>query len=597
MALCVASGRAHVAGAASRRRRQRPGSELPGSVCGFRRSTREQQRRNGAAEHAQAPASPQPESPAGGSQTETSSGSSTPSAPEESPPSASGEALRGLGNVPVLHVGRRRGLDGRIWGGLGRFVVLALPSALRPGWRSRHRAPERERLRERRRRIVRGAQEGSKSSGGTESGGALTTAQPQQASSFAEAPWREPKARVAGAAKQTCSRSSRRKRRRPKGPPPNRRRPPNRRPRANRRRRNPNPNRSRLRVPRKRNPNRCRLLRKRKPNRNSRLRLRRNHNVRRKRKSSAPRRKNAPRRRKQRATPKRKQRATPKKKQRAHAEEEAAHHAEAKQRTTPKKKQRTTPKKKQRTTPKKKQRTTPKKKQRTTPKKRQRTTPKKSAHHAEEVLRQEEGIRKKRLVSKNDTGEGHGRDSKNEPLLSGPAPAVSTASALAAEAPSAVTAPSPLVVWPEASRQASANPLAFPNFQACGRAAQRTARTRIAERAPGAGRDAGGPRRARRRDAPLRVGRAICARGGDQGNGVNGSSTTEGHSTEPTPGPGPGGAGGSSAAGGGSAAGSSATTTLVAVYFNVPASVMHRLGIAERSARQTFFLLIPEKPD
>ena len=86
-------------------------------------------------------------------------------------------------------------------------------------------------------------------------------------------------------------------------------------------------------------------------------------------------------------------------------------------------------------------------------------------------------------------------------------------------------------------------------------------------------------------------------RGGGQGNGDNGSLSTEGHSTAPSPGPGPGGAGGSSAAGGGSAGGSSATTTLVAVYFNVPASVMHRLGIAERSARQTFFLLIPEKPD
>ncbi len=181
--------------------------------------------------------------------------------------------------------------------------------------------------------------------------------------------------------------------------------------------------------------------------------------------------------------------------------------------------------------------------------------------------------------------------------MSGPAPAVSTASALAAEAPSAVTAPSPLVVWPETSKQASANPLAFPTPKHAGERLNellglepQNARSALAATlavlvAPEGNTHAFG------------LVERSTLRGGGQANGVDGSSSTEGHSTAPTPGPGPGGAGGSSAAGGGSAAGSSAATTLVAVYFKVPASVMHRLGIAERSARQTFFLLIPEKPD
>ena len=45
------------------------------------------------------------------------------------------------------------------------------------------------------------------------------------------------------------------------------------------------------------------------------------------------------------------------------------------------------------------------------------------------------------------------------------------------------------------------------------------------------------------------------------------------------------------------ASGSSASTTLVSVYIKIPASVMLRLGVSARSPRQTFFVLIPEKPD
>jgi hypothetical protein len=36
---------------------------------------------------------------------------------------------------------------------------------------------------------------------------------------------------------------------------------------------------------------------------------------------------------------------------------------------------------------------------------------------------------------------------------------------------------------------------------------------------------------------------------------------------------------------------------LVSVFFNVPAGVMSRLGVPARLWRQTFFVLIPEKPD
>ena len=173
--------------------------------------------------------------------------------------------------------------------------------------------------------------------------------------------------------------------------------------------------------------------------------------------------------------------------------------------------------------------------------------------------------------------------------MTGPS-TVSAASVLPAEAPSAVTAPSPLVVWPETPK---ANPLAFPKPTLRDQwlaLEPQTARQALAATLAVLAAPEGEPH-----NFGL-VGRSDL-RGAGQPNGVNGSSSTEGHSTAPTPGPGPGGAGGSSAAGGGSAGGSSSATTLVSVFFNVPVSVMHRLGIAERSARQTFFLLIPEKPD
>ncbi len=95
-------------------------------------------------------------------------------------------------------------------------------------------------------------------------------------------------------------------------------------------------------------------------------------------------------------------------------------------------------------------------------------------------------------------------------------------------------------------------------------------------------------------------GRSAAGRDEGSGGGTDGSSGTEGHSSAPTPGPGPGGSGGggsSSAGGGGAASGSSASTTLVSVYIKIPASVMLRLGVSARSPRQTFFVLIPEKPD
>ena len=190
--------------------------------------------------------------------------------------------------------------------------------------------------------------------------------------------------------------------------------------------------------------------------------------------------------------------------------------------------------------------------------------------------------------------EGHGKDSKSKPIVTGPAAAVAaaTASVLPTEA---VADPSPLVVWPESSK---VNPLAFPapNSANKRRAELLGLEPQAAQQALAATLAVLGSPEGEAHSFGL-VGRAAL-RGGGQANGDEGSSSTEGHSTAPPPGPGPGGSGGGSAAGGGgSAAGSSATSNLVDVYFNVPVSVMHRLGIAERSARQTFFLLIPEKPD
>jgi hypothetical protein len=153
------------------------------------------------------------------------------------------------------------------------------------------------------------------------------------------------------------------------------------------------------------------------------------------------------------------------------------------------------------------------------------------------------------------------------------------------------------VVWPEAAK-VKPNPLAFPAPKSTAKrlaewlalqpqAAQRALAATLAVLVSPGGET---------RSLDL-VGRSALRDGG-QANGGDGSSSTEGHSTAPTPGPGPGGSGGGSTAGGsGSAAGSSATPTLVTVYFNVPASVMHRLGVAARSPRQTFIVLISEKPD
>ncbi len=187
-----------------------------------------------------------------------------------------------------------------------------------------------------------------------------------------------------------------------------------------------------------------------------------------------------------------------------------------------------------------------------------------------------------------------GKDShETAPAAALPAVAVAPAEAGAATA-------GPLVLWPEASKSGAQ--------QRTGSLEQDATDGRLAEwlaLEPQAGRraladtlaDLTAPE-AEIRALGLADDRSASLQGGGSANGGDGSSSTEGHSTAPTPGPGPGGSGGgSSAAGGGAASGSSASSNLVSVFFNVPASVMLRLGISERSARQTFFLLIPEKPD
>ena len=80
------------------------------------------------------------------------------------------------------------------------------------------------------------------------------------------------------------------------------------------------------------------------------------------------------------------------------------------------------------------------------------------------------------------------------------------------------------------------------------------------------------------------------------GDGSDGRSSVEGHSSIPIPGPGPGGSGGGSAAGGAAASASSASFTLVSLFLRVPPGVTRRLRIAPRSGRETFFFLIPERP-
>ena len=200
------------------------------------------------------------------------------------------------------------------------------------------------------------------------------------------------------------------------------------------------------------------------------------------------------------------------------------------------------------------------------------------------------------------SGEGHAKDTKEktEGGSTSTSSVASTSSVLPAEAPSAVTAPSPLVVWPESPDQPSEHRSA-PSKQA-------PANPRLAEwlaLEPQAARQAlaatllvlTATPEAESRPWGLAGDRSAAMRGGGAANGGDGGSTTEGHSSPPTPGPGPGGSGGGSAAGGGTASGSSAASLLVSLEINVPASVMRRLGIPARSARQTFFVLIPEKPD
>jgi hypothetical protein len=187
---------------------------------------------------------------------------------------------------------------------------------------------------------------------------------------------------------------------------------------------------------------------------------------------------------------------------------------------------------------------------------------------------------------------------KTEVLATSPSPAASTASVAPAEVSSAATAAGPLVVWPEIPKQSPEDTLAATKQAANARfgewlvmepqvARQALAATlAVLTAAPEA------------EERPLGLAdRSAALRGGGSTNGGDGSSSTEGHSSAPTPGPGPGGSGGGSAAGGGSPSGSSAATTLVAVFFNVPVAVMRRLGVAARSPRKTFFVLIPEKPD
>jgi hypothetical protein len=92
-------------------------------------------------------------------------------------------------------------------------------------------------------------------------------------------------------------------------------------------------------------------------------------------------------------------------------------------------------------------------------------------------------------------------------------------------------------------------------------------------------------------------GRSAALATGGVARGDGGGSAVQGHSSVPTPGPGPGGSGGGAAAGGGTASASSASLTLVSVLLLAPPGVMRRLCVASRSLRETFFLLIPEKPD